>query len=139
MTARHCSQIEAQENILGRHYSRFRPNRYAERQHYQSLAVPADMKNRQTRPRIGELRLARPPAEFYEFFAGGGMVRAGLGPSWSCQFANDFDPKKAASYAANWGAGQLRIEDVANLIADDLTGSTDLAWGPWPPNVDHRA
>ena len=42
---------------------------------------------------------------FYEFFAGGGMARAGLGPSWSCLFANDFDPKKAASYAANWGAG----------------------------------
>ena len=49
-------------------------------------------------------------AEFYEFFAGG-MVRAGLGPSWSCLFANDFDPKKAASYAANWGVGQLRIEN----------------------------
>jgi hypothetical protein len=54
-------------------------------------------------------------AEFYEFFAGGGMVRAGLGPSWSCLFANDFDPKKAASYAANWGVGQLRIENIANI------------------------
>ena len=31
---------------------------------------------------------------FYEFFAGGGMVRAGLGPGWSCLFANDIDPKK---------------------------------------------
>ena len=39
---------------------------------------------------------------FYEFFAGGGMVRAGLGPGWSCLFANDIDPKKAASYARNW-------------------------------------
>ena len=39
-------------------------------------------------------KLARPPAEFYEFFAGGGMVRAGLGRWWSCLFANDFDPKK---------------------------------------------
>ena len=26
---------------------------------------------------------------FYEFFAGGGMVRAGLGPGWSCLFATD--------------------------------------------------
>jgi DNA (cytosine-5)-methyltransferase 1 len=26
---------------------------------------------------------------FYEFFAGGGMVRAGLGKSWDCLFAND--------------------------------------------------
>ena len=71
-------------------------------------------------------------AEFYEFFAGGGMVRAGLGPSWSCLFANDFDPKKAASYAANWGVGQLRIENVANLTVNDLAGSADLAWASFP-------
>jgi DNA (cytosine-5)-methyltransferase 1 len=77
-------------------------------------------------------KLARPPAKFYEFFAVGGMVRAGLGPSWSCLLANDFDPKKAASYAANWGAGQLRIENVAHLTVDDLPGSADLAWASFP-------
>ena len=75
---------------------------------------------------------ARPPANFYEFFAGGGMVRAGLGPSWACPFANDFDPKKAASYAANWGVGQLRIENIANITVNDLTGSADLAWASFP-------
>ncbi|HUZ66697.1 MAG TPA: hypothetical protein VMU56_03435 [Beijerinckiaceae bacterium] len=31
----------------------------------------------------------RPPT-FYEFFAGGGMARAGLGDGWSCVFANDY-------------------------------------------------
>ena len=36
-------------------------------------------------------------ASYYEFFAGGGMARAGLGPDWTCLFANDFDPKKAAA------------------------------------------
>ena len=41
---------------------------------------------------------------FYEFFAGGGMARAGLGHGWRCLFANDIDPKKAASYARHWGA-----------------------------------
>ena len=46
---------------------------------------------------------------FYEFFAGGGMVRAGLGPGWSCPFANDIDPKKAASYARNWGDAEHQI------------------------------
>jgi DNA (cytosine-5)-methyltransferase 1 len=71
-------------------------------------------------------------AEFYEFFAGGGMVRAGLGPSWSCLFANDFDPKKAASYAANWGVGQLRIENIANITVNDLPGTADLAWASFP-------
>ena len=40
---------------------------------------------------------------FYEFFAGGGMVRMGLGPRWSCLFANDFDQKKARVYRRNWG------------------------------------
>ena len=35
---------------------------------------------------------------FYEFFAGGGMARLGLGSSWNCLFANDFSEKKAAAY-----------------------------------------
>ena len=38
---------------------------------------------------------------FYEFFAGSGMVRAGLGDSWTCLFANDFDERKAASTRRN--------------------------------------
>ena len=36
--------------------------------------------------------------KFYEFFAGGGMARQGLGSEWSCQFANDFDFKKGLTY-----------------------------------------
>lgn len=71
-------------------------------------------------------------ALFYEFFAGGGMARAGLGQSWICAFANDFDPKKAASYAANWGAKGLRISDVADLKTSDLPGTADLAWASFP-------
>ena len=43
--------------------------------------------------------------DFYEFFAGGGMVRAGLGGGWRCLFANDVDAKKGLAYQANWGAG----------------------------------
>ena len=46
---------------------------------------------------------------FYEFFAGGGMARAGLGEGWRCLFANDFDAKKAASYRANWGGAEMRV------------------------------
>src|SRR5271163_3195851 len=69
---------------------------------------------------------------FYEFFAGGGMARAGLGPSWSCLFANDFDPKKAASYAANWDADHLKVGDVAKVTPADLLGTADLAWASFP-------
>jgi hypothetical protein len=39
---------------------------------------------------------------FYEFFAGGGMARAGLGTQWKCVFANDFDRKKGETYRKNW-------------------------------------
>lgn len=71
-------------------------------------------------------------AEFYEFFAGGGMARAGLGPTWTCRFANDFDPKKAASYAANWGDSHLKVGDVADVKVADLPGHVDLAWASFP-------
>ncbi|MDR0274475.1 MAG: DNA cytosine methyltransferase [Burkholderiaceae bacterium] len=71
-------------------------------------------------------------ASFYEFFAGGGMARAGLGLDWQCLFANDFDSKKAASYAANWGNDHLQIEDVAALTTADLPGEADLAWASFP-------
>ena len=69
---------------------------------------------------------------FYEFFAGGGMVRAGLGAGWRCLFANDFDPKKADSYRANWGDADLRVADIAALGADDLPGLAELMWGSFP-------
>lgn len=69
---------------------------------------------------------------FYEFFAGGGMVRAGLGGEWHCLFANDFDLKKAESYRANWGSGEMRCADVATLESEDLPGAADLAWASFP-------
>lgn len=69
---------------------------------------------------------------FYEFFAGGGMARAGLSTNWECLFANDFDPKKAASYALNWGNDHLHVGDVAKLTTDDLPGRPDLAWASFP-------
>jgi DNA (cytosine-5)-methyltransferase 1 len=69
---------------------------------------------------------------FYEFFAGGGMARAGLGENWSCLFANDFDPKKAAVYEANWGGEHLAVGDVAKVAAHDLPGRAHLAWASFP-------
>jgi DNA (cytosine-5)-methyltransferase 1 len=70
---------------------------------------------------------------FYEFFAGGGMARAGLGDAWTCAFANDFDPMKVATYEANWGRGHIRHADVATLTLADLpAGRADLAWASFP-------
>jgi len=72
-------------------------------------------------------------ATFYEFFAGGGMARAGLGPGWTCLFANDFDPKKSLAYQNNWGTGgELKVADVRKVGLHDLPGRADLVWGSFP-------
>lgn len=72
------------------------------------------------------------PFTFYEFFAGGGMARLGLGEAWQCVFANDFDPVKVAAYCANFGDDDLRSGDVWALSAADLPGAADLAWASSP-------
>ncbi|GLK76209.1 DNA (cytosine-5-)-methyltransferase [Methylopila jiangsuensis] len=69
---------------------------------------------------------------FYEFFAGGGMARAGLGVGWRCLFANDLSPKKAAAYRANWGDADLHVGDVHALRPDQVPGQADVAWGSFP-------
>ncbi|WP_336749062.1 DNA cytosine methyltransferase [Pantoea vagans] len=69
---------------------------------------------------------------FYEFFAGGGMARAGLGKQWRCLFANDMDPIKTANYIENWGDEHFDGRDVRAVNPDDLTGHADLAWASFP-------
>jgi len=69
---------------------------------------------------------------FYEFFAGGGMARAGLGDGWECLLANDISPMKAAAYAQNYGSDHLHIGDIYDLKAEMLPGNPDLAWGSFP-------
>ena len=69
---------------------------------------------------------------YYEFFAGGGMARAGLGARWQCTFANDLDPKKCAIYARNWGPGEIVAGDVGALSARDVPGRASLAWASFP-------
>ena len=69
---------------------------------------------------------------YYEFFCGGGMVRAGLGAGWECLLANDIDAKKARAYAANWGTDRLRVGDIHDLSADDAPSRADLAWASFP-------
>lgn len=74
---------------------------------------------------------------FAEFFAGGGMARAGL-QGWRCLLANDFCPTKASSYRDNWGGQDLVVGDVRG-IAGDLAARVgaaraplDLAWASFP-------
>ena len=69
---------------------------------------------------------------FYEFFAGAGMARAGLGDQWHCLFANDFDRKKTATYTLNWGADNFVCGDVRDVTTSDLTSVADLVWASFP-------
>lgn len=68
----------------------------------------------------------------YEFFAGGGMARLGLGSAWKCVFANDICDKKASVYRAYFGSAEMKVADVAKLTPDDLPGNPDLVWGSFP-------
>lgn len=70
---------------------------------------------------------------FYEFFAGAGMARAGLGAKWRCAFANEFDIKKSVVYRKNWkGPDVLKVADVSTLSPPDVPGSADLVWASFP-------
>lgn len=69
---------------------------------------------------------------FYEFFAGGGMARAGLGDEWQCLLANDICESKAKAYAKNWGDSHLIVDDVNKLAVDAIPGQADLAWASFP-------
>src|SRR6185437_2317231 len=102
------------------------------------IAAGGDAYNRaprdSTRTQIGSVcvRMTGAPLTFYEFFAGGGMARLGLGERWECVFANDFHPMKADAYRANFGAADLRQGDVWDLHPHDLPGRADLAWASSP-------
>lgn len=77
--------------------------------------------------------LSKSGLSFYEFFAGGGMARAGLGPRWDCLLANDFDAMKARTYRENWNGGaELVVGDINNLSPDALPTPAHMAWASFP-------
>lgn len=71
---------------------------------------------------------------FYEFFAGGGMARLGLGSRWNCLVANDIDEKKAAAYAQNFrdSAKHLIVRDICEIRTQDLPRGATLSWASFP-------
>lgn len=69
---------------------------------------------------------------FYEFFAGGGMARAGLGGLWNCLFSNEIDDKKAKAYKENWGADEILVKDVGKVCTRELPAAPDLVWASFP-------
>lgn len=87
---------------------------------------------KQMRSEFARLKGKIEMASFYEFFAGGGMARLGLGGQWTCRFANDMDPKKADSYRRRFGDKQMHVQDVARVTVDDLPETATLAWASFP-------
>ena len=79
----------------------------------------------------GAIRQMSKPT-YYEFFAGGGMARAGLGEGWRCLFANDSDAKTAETYRANWSDDEFFLGDVRKIGAAQLPGIADLVWASFP-------
>ena len=70
---------------------------------------------------------------WYEFFAGGGMARLGLGRGWHCLCSNEWSESKAAAYRAHFGISEeLRVLDVGKLQPRDMPGRADLVWGSFP-------
>jgi len=77
--------------------------------------------------------MARKRLNWYEFFAGGGMARLGLGPHWNCTFANEWCEKKARAYHAYFGeAPELKVQDIRSLNVDSLLGQAELVWASFP-------
>ena len=73
---------------------------------------------------------------FCEFFAGIGLVRAGLVDSgWICSYANDIDPKKQQLYEAKFGVDDhFHLGDVWDTAAavDRIDSRPFLATASFP-------
>ena len=67
-----------------------------------------------------------------EFFAGMGLMRAGLERCGiETVFANDIDKAKAALYRENWGSDEFRLGDVSDLRGNDIP-EVDVATASFP-------
>lgn len=74
------------------------------------------------------------PLKVAEFFAGIGLVRAGLEPAgFKVVWANDYEPAKKEMYEGNFGSSaEFVLGDVNNVVVDDLPEDLDLAWASFP-------
>ena len=67
-----------------------------------------------------------------EFFAGMGLMRAGLEHvGVQTVFANDIDETKAKLYVGNWGQHELHVGDIRALQGDDIPNA-DLVTASFP-------
>lgn len=75
--------------------------------------------------RLPQLRAA-------EFFAGMGLVRAGLQPAgFEVVYANDIEPSKHNLYTSNFDSEEFRLGDVRQVVGSDIP-DVDLATASFP-------
>lgn len=94
-------------------------------------SVDGELFSEREPPSEGYDREDLPTPTFLEFFAGAGIVRQGLLPTWRCLWANDIDPSKERIYTANFGKDEFRRRDVAEVEASSLP-TADMAWASFP-------
>lgn len=66
-----------------------------------------------------------------DFFAGSGLVSAGLSSDFRTVWANDISQKKALVFNANNQAGVLQVCPIENISGRALP-AVDLSWGSFP-------
>ncbi|CAN5266453.1 DNA cytosine methyltransferase [soil metagenome] len=72
------------------------------------------------------------PPRAAEFFAGIGLMRAGLeAGGFRVVWANDIEPKKEDIYGRNFGAGEYTLGDVRDVRSNDIP-DIDLATASFP-------
>jgi len=76
--------------------------------------------------------MAASPLRFYDFFAGAGLARLGLGDPWMCSWANDIDPGKREVYEQNFGGEHFHPGDIAEVDPGSLPLPGDMAWASFP-------
>lgn len=73
-----------------------------------------------------------PRLQAAEFFAGMGLIRAGLEPAgFKVVFANDIEPSKHRLYASNFDSEEFRLADVRHVLGSDIP-DVDLATASFP-------
>ncbi|MDO6543487.1 DNA cytosine methyltransferase [Photobacterium sanguinicancri] len=71
---------------------------------------------------------------FIEFFAGAGLVRAGLNlDGWFCSWANDICPDKKDAYVSNFSSDDFVLDDIWDLVEDnEIPSNIFLATASFP-------
>ena len=100
-----------------------------ERRHVVRVSIFA-LRSAMLAARGGEL-LSMDKPTFYEFFAGGGMARAGLAPH-GVLVRERFRPEEGRDLSGQLGWGELLVSDVRTLETKQLPGHADLIWASFP-------